>query len=218
MLRLLIPSFLIMAWAFYELSGGEDFEPVQVRRSVELAPAPATEPNTARQVPGPSSQSLAAVKVAAPAPKPAPQPVAQPDLGPKAEIFSLANTDETDPGADTPVTRLSTFDATGTTLSGLTTAGLSALASGNTIAADEDDEAIQEDVAVETDPSIRKIAAARVNVRGGPGTGFSVVAKLDQGTPVRVVGEPLSGWLMLRTVENDLLGYVAANLVSPPNG
>jgi len=211
MFRFLIPSFLILAWAFYELSGGAEFEPVKVRRSVDLIPAAPSrpEPKPRPQVAFAEATPAAPVKVAAPKPKPEPKPT--------AEVFSLASVETVE--TETPVTRLSTLDPTGTVLKGLTTTGLSALGIGTTSTNDTAvvETSVEEVTVAEVDPDIRKIAATRVNMRGGPGTSYSVVAKLERGEEVRVVGEPQPGWLMLRTVEGDRLGYVAASLVTPPN-
>ncbi|WP_158964826.1 SH3 domain-containing protein [Chachezhania sediminis] len=219
MFRFVLVSFLLLGLAFYELSGGADFEPAKVRRSVEFAPespVDVTERDAVIVVAQPAEARplqaetvLAQVETLATKPvvtAPPPQPTA-------AEQIKFGLT--TLPNGGAPVTRLSALETTGTALAGLGTAGLSVL-----IDAASDDQAPTE-VMVEEDvdgPDIRQITATRVNMRGGPGTGFDVVGQLSQGTQVRVVGEPSNGWLMLRTVGDDQLGYVAASLVSAPNG
>jgi uncharacterized protein YgiM (DUF1202 family) len=58
-------------------------------------------------------------------------------------------------------------------------------------------------------------ASKTVNVRGGPGTDYKVVGKLDQGASTRVVGKVTDqNWYMIS--QNDVAsGFVSADLLKP---
>jgi uncharacterized protein YgiM (DUF1202 family) len=47
-----------------------------------------------------------------------------------------------------------------------------------------------------------------VNIRGGPGTVFGVVTKLNAGDEVKVIDDLGRGWMQIRTSEN-CIGWVA---------
>jgi len=61
---------------------------------------------------------------------------------------------------------------------------------------------------------IRSITGRRVNMRMGPGTNFSVAAKLSGGDQVEVVRDNNDGWLKLRVVETGRIGWMADFLVT----
>ncbi|MEO3478899.1 SH3 domain-containing protein [Phaeobacter sp. CAU 1743] len=60
----------------------------------------------------------------------------------------------------------------------------------------------------------RSIRAARVNMRQGPGTAYPIITRLLAGDEVIVIGDSGTGWLHLRTPDNEHFGWIAASLVS----
>lgn len=61
---------------------------------------------------------------------------------------------------------------------------------------------------------VRQVTGNRVNVRGGPGTEFSVVESLTRGAKVEVLQDPGNGWVELRVIGGDTVGWMADFLLS----
>lgn len=61
---------------------------------------------------------------------------------------------------------------------------------------------------------LRAVARDRVNLRSGPGTEFDVMGKLSRGTTVMVLEEPGDGWVMLQIVPGGKIGWTADWLLS----
>jgi hypothetical protein len=62
------------------------------------------------------------------------------------------------------------------------------------------------------DPSAKTITATRLNVRAGPGENFSVVARLEKGTPVKEI-RTVNKWMEIEPPEN-AHAFVAADFIS----
>ena len=62
---------------------------------------------------------------------------------------------------------------------------------------------------------MREIVATRVNMRAGPGTSSDILMRLAKGDSVEVLEDNGSGWLRLRALPADRVGWIAARLVSP---
>ncbi|NNK16990.1 MAG: SH3 domain-containing protein [Sulfitobacter sp.] len=56
---------------------------------------------------------------------------------------------------------------------------------------------------------IRTVSGNRVNVRGGPGTDFGVVARLVRGDEVKVLEDNGDGWVRFETVDGGTGGWMA---------
>ncbi|MDF1728466.1 MAG: SH3 domain-containing protein [Sulfitobacter sp.] len=210
-------SFGLLGWAFYEMSGGEEFEPASER--------------LARLNPAPESESP---EVATTSAEP-PITVAETDSG-----FV-----DTDPPLDNEVTRISldlttlgdviTEDqesiaadaepqpeytqevprnAALVTQSGDTPAIIPSLITGTAPVA-----GTSEPNSLVTSNStgfqdIRTVSGNRVNVRGGPSTDFSVVDRLELGDAVEVLEEDGNGWVRMRSVETGEEGWMADFLLT----
>ncbi|MCB1340782.1 MAG: SH3 domain-containing protein [Pseudooceanicola sp.] len=62
---------------------------------------------------------------------------------------------------------------------------------------------------------VRAISATRVNMRSGPGIDTEVMARLTRGQQVQVLEDNGQGWLRLRTLPGDQVGWIAERLVGP---
>ena len=62
---------------------------------------------------------------------------------------------------------------------------------------------------------ILRVRASSANVRGGPGTNYAVIGKLQRGDEVLVVLEPQAtgGWARIRIEGDGVEGYVASRLL-----
>lgn len=63
---------------------------------------------------------------------------------------------------------------------------------------------------------VRYITASAANMRGGPGTDYEKVARLTEGAEVAVISAPGNGWLELQVVSTGETGWMADWLVSAP--
>lgn len=207
--KFIIVSFGLMAWVFYELSGGADFKPPHAGEALmaqaqTTTAAPSASPATksllkqvreerALQASQPAKpEKLAMAKTPAPAGNPMIQPA------------SLKVSEE----ASNSLRGLSQFE--GEPLSQYNVASL------RDVSATSD--ATVEEVAVrpapEPEADLREIVATRVNMRAGPGTDNDIVDRLDRGHTVEVLENNGRGWLRLRALPEDRVGWIAARLVS----
>ena len=190
-----------MGFAFYEMSGGKNFVPRKADK-VAAAKAAEEEKSQAREA------RLAYVQ---------PEPVAVPVTAAKAPADVVAGTiSEPEPVAQTtpepventgPVTLASLQDNSAMFARPVIQLGTIP----NAVALPD----------AEPDPQpldIREVAGARVNVRMGPGTGYDIVTSLSKGTTVEVIETDSSGWVKLRTVENEFVGWMAEYLLTAPTG
>lgn len=67
---------------------------------------------------------------------------------------------------------------------------------------------------VDDGTGVRQVTGNRVNLRGGPGTEFSVVESLTRGAKVEVLQDPGNGWVELRVIGGDTIGWMADFLLS----
>lgn len=63
---------------------------------------------------------------------------------------------------------------------------------------------------------IRTVKPARVNVRGGPGTNYDIVAKLVQGEETTILSDNNDGWLEVETIDGQI-GWMADFLLVASN-
>lgn len=60
---------------------------------------------------------------------------------------------------------------------------------------------------------LRLVTGNVVNVRNGPGTGYSVVNQLRRGEEVKVLTDPGDGWVKLQAVETKRIGWMSARFL-----
>lgn len=212
MRRLILVSFGFLALAFYEMSGGADFDPVAARNAaviarmdpdeasekINVASVRETEP---RQTEGGPTVTRMALNLTsfdevanATLSKPT-QPILAKTTQQPIEIAPLAAPKVIDA---TVVNFDSTPDANGV-LPSIVFSGSSSRASSENVTTRRD---------------IRFVAGTIVNMRGGPGTAFDVVAKLNRDTEVEVLQDDGSGWIKLRPVTGGPEGWIADYLLT----
>jgi hypothetical protein len=229
-MRLVIVSFFILGWLFWEMSGGSEFEPRPApERMAEAAPEtaarPASDPEAASLDAGRPAARATPVAVSArpltePRPEADPQPAADDtaDTGPDraveinatvraalrqslpAYMDIAANGYAPQAPAPAPQDR----PEPDTLPAGATTGGLISTA-------------LPEEVAMAAAaPQLREITGTRVNMRNGPGTTFEIVERLVLGDELEMLSDPGNGWLRVRLVDTGTVGWVAQSLVSAP--
>lgn len=228
MTRFVFLSFLFMGWAFYELSGGADFEPRGVR-----PPKPERHATTDRSFSNrkpfvkPTS-GLRPIEVTSLVAKPAiarrkpiqpVQAVAEPEIVTAAE--SAARLDQVRTSLSQGLTMFSESDPA---RQPLTLVSLEQGVAGIQVVAPADDQTdldtgvdqVTDPVAIWTVPAadIREVTGTRVNMRDGPGTIYPILARLTIGQEVEVLGDSGTGWLRLRMMPGRQIGWVSASLVS----
>lgn len=200
MKRFIFLSFAFLGLGFYELSGGADFDPIAARNDAVLARGGvdlSTEPSGA--------ETGETVQLAQSAPLPE---VTQVSLN----LTSLRDVLERD---DAPVVEATPAIAPTAGAASVTPVTFTAnddvvlpslIFPGNTSRASSDE--------VVNPRDLRAISADRVNMRGGPGTGFDVVTQLERNTQVEVLQDDGSGWVKLRPVDGGPEGWIADFLLT----
>ncbi len=202
--KYIVLSFAFMAFAFYELSGGDEFTPrkaelmAQAKAAQEadrLARLANTQPARTALPPSVSDVALRTVSE--------PSVVAASNEGPSAEEVQT----EIDANSEVPVTLISLEQSGAMFARPLTQLGATP-------------EQARPPLVMRVLPpaDLREVAGTRVNMRRGPGTAYDVVTSLPQGTAVEVIDADGSGWVKLRTVDEDFVGWMAEYLLSEPTG
>lgn len=197
MARFIIVTFAFLGWAFYEMSGGAEFEPSKARltdiRTDPLKPVVSTSGNDSVSAELETEVTRVSLNLTSVddvltdgGPRPARLPqqqdeatqavaIAQPEQGESVAIIpSLVA------GAD--ASKVVEVSATAQPVSSF------------------DD--------------IRSVSANAVNVRGGPGTGFGVVGRMVRGDEIEVLEDNGDGWVRFRSVDGGTEGWVADFLLS----
>ncbi|MEY8839786.1 SH3 domain-containing protein [Cribrihabitans sp. XS_ASV171] len=209
--KFVLASFLFLGFAFYELSGGSDFEPRGTR--------PEPEERTARveaTKPKPNRQDRAS------------EIVAKQVIAPRSTVKGLAGSRDgtpeetkTETGLNEGLMRVAAGYNTNfgleTNQGGtITLASLGRDPNALQVIAEEprdDQQTAAESIAVEPQRDIRKVTGTRVNMRLGPGTTYPVISRLNLGHEVEVLESPGNGWLRLRVLPERTVGWISASLV-----
>lgn len=185
-------TFGFLGFAFYEMSGGSEFEPASAR----LAAAEPVEADTA------------VVAQVADEAAPAPAPITKIDTTPSVTRASLNLADVSDsarpatiqPAAATrSVQIIDSADTPQIILPSL-------IATTNTSAPASS--------VYETSDDVRTVSGNRVNVRGGPSTNFDIVSKLTRGIEVRILEDNGDGWVRMQPVDGGPVGWMADFLLT----
>lgn len=183
-------TFGFLGFAFYEMSGGADFEPASARLAqaeplreapvaaarepaadVSIAAATITKIDSTSDV---TRVALNLTDVSAAAAQPA-APIVTAPVTPARIIDS----------SQTPQVILPSLIATTPTTSADPATG-----------------------------DIRTVSGNRVNVRGGPSTNYDVVSRLTRGEEVEVLEDNGNGWVRMRPLEGGNVGWMADFLLN----
>lgn len=204
MTRLILVSFALLGWTFYVISGGPDFEPRGVRTAQPQRVAAAPEPASKPAAPAPVENLVTRVALQ-------PEAIVQTQVEPpvvldeeetKALLSQVAAGLRANP---------SLFEDQNVTLTlASLEQGVSAL---QQVATDAPVETVAVPELTEPDKDIREISGTRVNMRDGPGTIYPIIGKARIGQKVEVLSESGTGWLRLRVLPQQQVGWISASLV-----
>lgn len=181
-------TFGFLGFAFYEMSGGSEFEPMSVKMArqapVEVAPQQVAQAPQADAVVEPAAEVTTAS-------------ITKIDTTPDVTRVSLNLTDVASAAEAETVQQATIIDSAETPQ--IILPSLIATTSGAGEQADGD---------------IRKVSGNRVNVRGGPSTNFGVVNKLTRGASVRILEDNGDGWVRMQPVDGGESGWMADFLLT----
>ena len=208
MKRFILLTFGFMGWAFYEMSGGDEFESAS-DRIARLNPAPEVTVTEVDETPAvvtaeaspdvidtdpPSNDGVTRVSLnlttvqeaAEQATETAALQVAAANIDPETGV--AVNTDTTTSSADTPAIIPSLIAPNDGDEIGVTRA----------FGAND----------------VRTVSGNRVNVRGGPGTDYNVVSRLVRGDAVEIIEDNGNGWVLMRPMDGGTQGWMADFLLT----
>lgn len=187
MWRFILLTFALLGVAFYELSGGSDFEAPEraAAAPVETAPLEIETAKVAQVTASDATRSKPALLS-----KPAPTPkvtlasvnVPTATRNPNQAFFAVVGNAPKRVDPEPSVTRT----------------------------------VVSEEPARDT-IDLRIVSKPRVNMRGGPGTNHEVVAKLTRGEEVEVLQDRGDGWVKLRVADTGETGWMADFLLTAAN-
>ncbi len=228
MTRFILLTFALLGWAFWELSGGADYQP---RQSLTAAEPAATEPIEAAEAPifvdteadlRTAGVSVGRVRMSTPLTTSTRQVTtdAENDTEPK-RVSAFFRTEGNEVVISQPEITLVSLEQSASRfaqpLSQLNEDPETSAARSEAISAALE-EAQQteptEDVIIELPTDIRTVQGTRVNMRAGPGTQFEVLTRLGLGDQVVILSDPGNGWLRLRQLSGDQIGWISASLLS----
>lgn len=201
--KFVIISFAFLGFVFWELSGGSDFEPkTRVQTAEKKAPQQVEDaPVVAR-----AALSVPIIKASA---TPADTQSAATPVLLSAEVTNLQEADTTQPAQPVVVASLVTG------LESFATPGAPVLVKPTVTDADVQDTLA---LALETQSAdLRRVRGSRVNMRGGPGTSYSVLMVLPRDREVEVLRENGSGWVKLKDSETGRIGWMASKMLVASN-
>ena len=193
MVRLMVLTFGVLGWSFYELSGGSDFVPATASAEMSERVNDVTRADT-------SPADLLSVKSAAASVA----PVSKLQKSQQVEGVQLASF-SVDKPAVTPVALVDSKSRNATKLVRLGAPEAAA-----------DAQAASPELS-DRDVELRLVDGNRVNMRNGPGTTYSVLGKLSRGEAVEILQDNGDGWVKLRTVETGRVGWMADFLLASAN-
>jgi len=201
MLRFILLCFGLLAFAFYQMSGGADFDSEKLRLSRIEAPADLNETN-------PDATATAQLQ------QPIPADVTRVSLNLTSVDDVLRPTNRRTQAARViPETEEAVTEEEPVII-------LPSLITDRVVITPVDfgaaDEPAPEPLAATTPDrtAIRSVTGASVNMRGGPGTNYSVIDQLMRGDKVEILQNPGDGWVQLRPIDGDAIGWIAEFLLS----
>ena len=199
---MILLTFGFLGWAWYELSGGSDF--VAGQNGVTLlarveAPETAGEERVTVSRADTSGADLTRTEIA---------------TAPRIEsAIALPVRSLTGPEAEktATVTEAAATEAAVTNAS-VTNAALTDAGPAEGPAATQ-----AARIAAASSIDYRAVSGNRVNLRAGPGTDFAVVTTLVRGDEVEVLSDPGAGWVRLRALGGNQIGWMSQNFLTAAN-
>jgi hypothetical protein len=224
MWRFILITFAFLFLAFYQLSGGADYQPEEgsLQRPLAAAePADMPEPKPARQVPAQDSKVVLAKAGANDLRAPKTR-VTLSDANKRARLTEGA---KAEPAATGVATVAANPDKIARLIAAAKVSHVEAepkpepgihiqTGTGNVALVSQSGTANGELV---PDGDIRMVKAELVNLRQGPGTFYEVEDQLKQGTKVEVLDDDGLGWVELRVLESGKTGWMADYLLVSAN-
>lgn len=205
MKKFILLSFGFLGWAFYEMSGGADFEPAS-ERMARLNPVADTA--VIAEAEEPTETIVAAVAdTFVDTDPPLASSVTRVSLNLTSLEDVLTQTDTANAVAD-----LAGQDDIGVPVNaGYLTSSTDTPAIIPSLIAPNDGQTAELASLITSSDSgdVRTVSANRVNVRGGPGTDFGVVTKLARGDSVEILQDNGDGWVKMRTLNGGPEGWMA---------
>lgn len=197
MVRLMVVTFAFLAWAFWELSGGADFDPDQA-----LLASASTDP--LKSTGTASSEAGDDIEVSR----------VSLDLTSVDDV--LAATNATRVSSRLPqnqAQRIVPEDETVALVETIPSLIENAVPE-NVLSVSQEVTADSDRLTLDTGGDFRVIDGNRVNVRGGPGTSYGIVDTLTRGQRVEVLDDTGTGWVRMRVSESGTMGWIADFLLT----
>ncbi len=196
MYRVILLTFGFMGWAWYEMSGGAEFEPgengVTLVAAVDTQPLPAATTQVAKAQ---TASDIDKIDVT------------------RADTTGAALTDVTP--LDDLVEPVKTSFVT--VLPTITVTQPKAALSNASLRTDSGPLVTPAVVNEASSIDIRAVTGSRVNLRDGPSTNYGVVTQLLRGEEVEVLTDDGSGWVELRALDGDNVGWMSASFLASVN-
>ncbi|MBB3992678.1 hypothetical protein GGR95_000297 [Sulfitobacter undariae] len=181
-------TFGFLTFAFYQLSGGADFEPASAQIAEETeAPAVQTRPVVEPVI---AAAAIDTAVIAALEDSDATVTRVSMDL---TNVEAAAATQQTQPSSTAQI--IDSSDTPQIILPSL-------IATTNTSAP------------AANDSNVRLVSGNRVNVRGGPSTDYGVISRLNRGDEVRILEDNGNGWVLMQPLDGGESGWMADFLLT----
>lgn len=184
----IVLTFGFLAFAFYELSGGSEFQPASARLSAQAPEAEAIVVTAPEAVQEPQAVSTAAITKIDSTPNVTRVSLNITNVTEAIQQAETATTATIIDSAETPQIILPSLIATTNT----TDTSAAAISNGD----------------------IRTVSGNRVNVRGGPSTNYGIVSKLTRGETVRILEDNGDGWVRMQPLDGGEAGWMADFLLT----
>ena len=198
--KFILVTFGFMGWAFYEMSGGADFEPASVR----LAEAsPVTQKDLSVPESGISIQSVTPNVTGAVVKDDSKLRIDNAVMRSDVDLTQISQAKDTRPDPAFEPQKAS-FNQPQPAEAQETEIVMQSL-----IVTDEPVQATNASLQTQPAGDVRIVSGTRVNVRGGPGTNFDVVSQVIEGDAVEVLDDNGDGWVRMRSVDGGPEGWIA---------
>lgn len=194
MTRLIVLTFAALGWCFYVMSGGPNFEPRGLR--TEQPERVASAPKPAPVAPARVEELVTNVAVRTPSER------VQTSIKTEEVVQIVA-----EPASLPSLSGVTVFDDQSATIT------LASLEDGVAGLRQVTDKPVEIEATPEPARDIREITGTRVNMRDGPGTIYPIIGKATIGQQVEVLSESGTGWLRLRVLPAQQVGWISASLV-----